>query len=84
MNGYAAGEVQENYLRAQSIAHAEGMTDAYFAVSRGLWNCYFDRGDLPHSLDLSAELLELAEGSDHDLLLAFAHRAAGFGTSDDG
>lgn len=77
VKGYAAQQVQDNYLRALSIADAEGATDAKFAVSRGLWNCYFDRGDLSRSRDLSAELLELAEASGNDLLLAFTHRAAG-------
>ena len=77
LKGYASQEVEDNYLRAQGVAGDEINTETYFAVLRGLWNCYFDRGDMSRGANLSAALLSLAQELDNDLLLAFSNRAVG-------
>ncbi|MBT4044776.1 MAG: AAA family ATPase, partial [Rhodospirillaceae bacterium] len=77
LKGYASKDVEDNYLRAQSVAGDEIKTETYFAVLRGLWNCYFDRGDIPRGHELSAALLSLAQELDNDLLLSFSYRAVG-------
>lgn len=75
--GYAATSVEQNYLRAQEIDGVAGSTAERFAVVRGLWNCYFDRGDLPRSLRLARDLVDLAEQGDDELFSSFASRALG-------
>lgn len=77
VKGYASEEVEENYLRAQLVAGEETKSETYFAVLRGLWNCYFDRGDMSRGEELSASLLSLARELNNDLLLAYSYRAAG-------
>lgn len=76
-HGYAAASVEQNYLRAQEIDDGTLSTSDRFAVVRGLWNCYFDRGDLQRSRQLANELVELAERSGDDLLGAFSARSLG-------
>ncbi len=76
-HGYAAASVEQNYLRAQEIEGCDLSMSERFAVARGLWNCYFDRGDLPRSMQLANDLIELTERSGDDLLEAFSTRALG-------
>ena len=77
VKGYASEEVEDNYLRAQAIAGDETTSETYFAVLRGLWNCYFDRGDMRRGSELASQLVRFAEQNRSDVLVALAYRAVG-------
>ena len=57
--GYASGEVEQNYAAAHRLAENFGDREATFTCARGLWNCFYDRGDQNRSLRLAERLVEL-------------------------
>jgi class 3 adenylate cyclase/tetratricopeptide (TPR) repeat protein len=75
--GYASSEVEQNYAAAHRLADSLGDREAAFASARGLWNCFYDRGDQNRSLALAERLRELAgESAEHEKQ-ALALRALG-------
>ena len=44
--GYPSIEVERNYEAASELAATLGDREAAFTSARGLWNCFYDRGDL--------------------------------------
>ena len=59
--GYAAQEVEENYIRALELGQQLEDEEKTFAATRGLWVCHFIRADLTRAHDLSVELLKFAK-----------------------
>jgi predicted ATPase len=59
--GYAVAEVERTYGRAWALCDQLGRSAELFPVLRGLWNCYFVRGDLQRAYDLAEQLAGLAE-----------------------
>ena len=58
--GYASIEVERNYEAASELAAILGDREAAFTSARGLWNCFYDRGDLGRALALAERLLAIA------------------------
>ena len=54
--GYAAPEVEQTYIRARELCELLGQSNELFPVLRGLWNCYFIRGELRRAYDLAERL----------------------------
>lgn len=75
--GYASSEVEQNYAAAQQLAESLDDREAAFASARGLWNCFYDRGDQTRSLPLAERLLELAGQTADFEKQALALRALG-------
>jgi predicted ATPase len=75
--GYASDEVERTYSRARALCEAAGDDEHLFYVLRGLWNCVFDRADLPQSLDIAHRLLAIADQRQDPGLHALAYRALG-------
>jgi class 3 adenylate cyclase/predicted ATPase len=75
--GYAVAEVERTYGRAWALCDQLGRSDELFPVLRGLWNCYFVRGDLQRAHDLAGQLAGLAEEQGEPLWRALARRALG-------
>jgi predicted ATPase len=71
-HGYAASEVERTYLRARELCEQLGRSSELFPVLRGLWNCYFVRGELQRVLDLAERLVALAEEQKEPLRRALA------------
>jgi predicted ATPase len=61
--GYASIEAEKNYAAAHRLAEDLQDRDAAFASARGLWNCFYDRGDQNRSLVLAEKLLNLAQAT---------------------
>ena len=75
--GYASSDVERNYEAAHRLAESLGDREAAFTSARGLWNCFYDRGDQNRSLVLAERLLALANESDSAEKRALALRALG-------
>jgi class 3 adenylate cyclase/tetratricopeptide (TPR) repeat protein len=75
--GYASADVERNYESANVLADRLGNHEAAFTSARGLWNCFYDRGDQNRSLVLSERLLELARQGAGQEEQALALRALG-------
>jgi class 3 adenylate cyclase/predicted ATPase len=75
--GYSAPEVEQTYSRAQELCEQLGRSAELFAVLRGLWNCYFVRGELRRGCDLAQRLVALADEQEDPLRRALARRALG-------
>jgi class 3 adenylate cyclase/predicted ATPase len=75
--GYAAPEVERTYSRASDLCDQLGRSAELFPVLRGLWNCYFVRGELRRAYDLAERLVVLAEEQGAPLRRALARRALG-------
>jgi class 3 adenylate cyclase/predicted ATPase len=75
--GYAAPEVERTYLRARELCERLGRSSELFPVLRGLWNCYFTRGELLRAGDLAEQLAVLAQEQGRSLQRALAHRSLG-------
>jgi class 3 adenylate cyclase/predicted ATPase len=58
--GFAAQEVEANYMRAKELARKLSDERHAFTATRGLWVCHFIRADLSHASLLGNQLLELA------------------------
>jgi class 3 adenylate cyclase/predicted ATPase len=74
---YSAPEVESAYSRALELCERLKRADDLFPVLRGLWNCYFVRGELPRGRDLAQRLVLLADEQDDPLRRALARRALG-------
>ena len=48
--GFAAPEVERTYSRASALCDQMGRSAELFPALRGLWSCYFVRGELPACL----------------------------------
>jgi tetratricopeptide (TPR) repeat protein len=75
--GYAASEVERTYSRASALCDQLGRSAELFAVLRGLWNCFFVRGELQQAHDLAVRLVTLAEEQGTPVHRALARRARG-------
>jgi len=75
--GYSAAEVEETYSRARQLCEQIGPSAELFPVLRGLWNCYFVRGELQRARDLAQRLIVLADEQGDPLRRALARRALG-------
>jgi class 3 adenylate cyclase/predicted ATPase len=75
--GYAAPELERSYSRAWSLCEQLDRSDALFPVLRGLWTCYFVRGELARAYDLAERLVVLADKEKAPLRRAHACRAVG-------
>jgi class 3 adenylate cyclase/tetratricopeptide (TPR) repeat protein len=75
--GYASSEVEQNYAAARRLAESGGDREAAFVCARGLWNCYYDRGDQNRSLALAQGLLDFAMATADFDKQALALRALG-------
>ena len=73
--GYPAPEVERTYSRAWALCDQLGRSAELFPVLRGLWNCYFVRGELQRAHDLAERLVALAEEQGTPLRRALARRA---------
>ncbi len=75
--GYASIEVERNYEAANTLAESLGDREAAFVSARGLWNCFYDRGDQERSLVLAERLRDLAGEDESIEKQALALRALG-------
>jgi predicted ATPase len=75
--GYAASEVERTYSRAWALCDQLGQSAELFPVLRGLWHCYFVRGELERAYDLAERLVVLAEEQGTLVHQALARRARG-------
>jgi class 3 adenylate cyclase/predicted ATPase len=75
--GYAVAEVERTYSRAWALCDQLGRSAELFPVLRGLWNCYFVRGDFRRANELAEQLAGLAEEQEEPLRRALARRALG-------
>jgi class 3 adenylate cyclase/predicted ATPase len=75
--GYAVAEVERTYGRAWALCDQLGRSAELLPVLRGLWNCYFVRGDFQRAHDLAEQLVGLAEEQGEPLRRALARRARG-------
>jgi class 3 adenylate cyclase/tetratricopeptide (TPR) repeat protein len=84
VRGYAAPEVEA--LLTDALAMAERARDIaqIFKVTRGLWNCIFDKGEVQKSHELSKELVDMAEHAGRGDWLRLAYRAHGSNLMNEG
>jgi tetratricopeptide (TPR) repeat protein len=75
--GEAALEVERTYSRAWALCEQLDRSAEPFPVLRGLWHCYFVRGELERAYDLAERLVVLAEEDGAPLRRALARRARG-------
>jgi predicted ATPase len=75
--GIATPEVERTYSRASALCEQLGRSAELFPVLRGLWNCYFVRGELQRAHELAVRLVALAEEQGAPLRRALARRALG-------
>jgi class 3 adenylate cyclase/tetratricopeptide (TPR) repeat protein len=71
--GYAAAGVEEAYDRARKACERAGNDDRLVSVIRGQWMFHLLRGQYATALELSDEMLALAERSAHPARLAEGH-----------
>jgi DNA-binding winged helix-turn-helix (wHTH) protein/predicted ATPase len=76
IQGWAAHDVEDNYVRAQALCREIGETPRLFPALWGLWLFYWGRGPLGTAHDISARLLTLAGQADDRTLRLQAHHAA--------
>ena len=75
--GFAAPEVERTYSRASALCDQMGRSAELFPALRGLWHCYYVRGELQRAYDLAERLVVLAEEEGVPLRRALARRALG-------
>jgi class 3 adenylate cyclase/predicted ATPase len=75
--GIGAPEVELTYSRASALCEQLGRSANRFPALRGLWNCYFMRGELARAHDLAVRLATLAEEQGTPVHAAQARRALG-------
>src|SRR5262249_5446674 len=71
--GFAAPEVEHAYARAQALCQQVGETPQRFAVLRGLWQFYNERGAYQTARELGEQCLRLAQQGDDPARLLEAH-----------
>jgi tetratricopeptide (TPR) repeat protein len=74
--GFGAPEVERAYSRGSALCEELGRSAERFPALRGLWNCYFVRGELQRAHDLAAQLVALADKQE-EIRRALARRALG-------
>ena len=74
---YSAPEVEWTYSRALDLCERLKREAELFPVLRGLWNCYFVRGELQRGGDLAQRLVVLADEQGDALRRALGRRALG-------
>ena len=74
---YSAPEVERTYSRALELCERLNRAPELFPVLRGLWNCYFVRGELQRGRDLAQRLVVLADEQGDALSRSLARRALG-------
>ncbi len=74
--GFAAQEVERTYSRASALCEQMGRSAELFPALRGLWSCYFVRGEYQRAYDLAAQLVTLADEQE-ETRRALARRALG-------
>jgi class 3 adenylate cyclase/predicted ATPase len=72
-----APEVEANYSRAWALCDQLGRSAELFPVLRGLWHCYFVRGELEQAYQLAERLVALADEQGAPLRRALGRRARG-------
>jgi predicted ATPase len=75
--GYAVPEVERTYSRASALCDQLDRSAELFPVLRGLWHCFFARGELTRAHDLAERLVGLAEEEGRPIHRALAKRALG-------
>jgi class 3 adenylate cyclase/predicted ATPase len=75
--GWSAPEVEQTYIRAQELCEQLGRSSDLFPVQKGLWYCYYIRGNLIRARDIAEHLVLLTEGQEDPLRRALACRALG-------
>jgi class 3 adenylate cyclase/predicted ATPase len=74
--GFAAPEVERTYSRASALCDRMGRSAELFPALRGLWSCYFVRGEYQRAYDLAVRLVMLADEQE-ETRRALARRALG-------
>jgi class 3 adenylate cyclase/tetratricopeptide (TPR) repeat protein len=74
--GFAAPEVERTYSRASALCDQIGRSAELFPALRGLWGCYFVRGEYQRAYDLAVQLVMLADEQE-ETCRALARRALG-------
>jgi class 3 adenylate cyclase/predicted ATPase len=74
--GPAAQEVERTYSRASALCEQMGRSAELFPALRGLWSCYFVRGEYQRAYDLATQLVTLADEQE-ETRRALARRALG-------
>jgi predicted ATPase len=72
--GFAAPEVERTYSRASALCHQLNRPAELFPALKGLWACYFERGEYQRAYDLATQLVMLADEQE-DARRALARRA---------
>jgi tetratricopeptide (TPR) repeat protein len=78
--GFASGEVETAYLRAQDLSRELGRDTDLFTALRGLGYVHHVRGDIRQSMQEFPEVLDLARRIDDPALLVQAYHFAGVST----
>jgi len=76
MQGWAARDVEDTYVRAQALCRELGETPRLFPALWGLWLFYWGRGPLDTAQEISDRLLTLAGQADERTLHLQAQHAA--------
>jgi predicted ATPase len=77
IKGYAAPEVERTHLRARELGERLDKSGELFPVLRGLWHCYFLRGQLRRVVELAERLIAVADQDGEPFRRATARRALG-------
>jgi len=77
IKGYAAPEVETAYREARDLCNRLDRPADLFPALRGLWNCYFVRGEVQRACDLASQLARLADEHEQPLWRALSRRALG-------
>jgi predicted ATPase len=75
--GYAADDVEANFVRARELCQHVGETPYLFAPLWGLWAFYVTRGESKETLPLARQILSLAEHTQNPVFRLHAHYALG-------
>jgi serine/threonine protein kinase/predicted ATPase len=73
IQGFAAPEVEQTYLRARELCQQAEDVPTLFPVLYGLWNVYLVRCELPRCLELAAQVGALAEAQSDRSFRLVAH-----------
>ena len=71
--GYASPDVERAFGRAHQLCERLGETPELFWTVRGQWTFYLVRGDLARAMELSEQLLRVAQRQSDPTLLFEAH-----------
>jgi predicted ATPase len=72
--GFPAAEVERTYSRASALCQQMNRSAELFPALKGLWACYFERGEYQRAYDLATQLVMLADEQE-DTRRALARRA---------